>query len=153
LARIDGDEVKLRQTQKHLRDALEEARQRLAESERADERERLAKNAEKAKAVAERFAERQRKIDKAFAVISEESIGSMSDITTLNQLGFNNPRSEQYRVLGTIAADTALMFTPFKRQHTPPSSRKSFSELGDGWCAPIFSRADGLVGKGAEEAA
>jgi hypothetical protein len=152
LAKIDGDEVKLRQTQKHLRDALAEAKRRLAESERAEERERLAENAEKANAIGERLVERARKIDEAFAVISEESNAFMSDITALAPLGLSNPRVEQYRVLGAIAANTALMFTPLKIQHMAPRERRSFSELAAGWRAQIAHWAAQFTDKSQEAA-
>jgi hypothetical protein len=153
LAKIDADEVKLRQQQKHLRDALEEAKRRLLECQRANERERLAGNAERGREIGASFAARQRRIDAALAIVGEESRGSLAEINELHLLCLASPRAEQYKVLGESAISSALMDTPVKLRHLAPRERRTFTEIGDGWRLQIENWAAPFLEKANAEAA
>ena len=48
------------------------------------------------------------------------------DITKLNQLGCGFPRAEQLGVLGQLATNSALMFTPIRLRHLAPNERRDF---------------------------
>src|SRR5580704_11651188 len=65
VAKFDQEAFALDRSKKSLGHAILEGRRLLAEEERADERERMCENAEKAKVVMDRFVERQRKIGNA----------------------------------------------------------------------------------------
>jgi hypothetical protein len=109
----------------NLRSAIEEAKRRLAEAERAEEHARLAVNGDKAREIADRLLERSEKIDRAFAYVRTELDGFRGDLDELHSLGLANPRAEQFKVLGGLALSTALMGLPLKseRDHLAPKAR------------------------------
>jgi hypothetical protein len=129
--------------------AVEEAKRRLSEAGRAEEMERQRENGAAAVVIADRIAERGRKLDATFAIAREELEGFKADLDALHLLGLANPRAEQFRVLGGLALTTALMGLPIKaeRDHLAPRERHSFTEICTGWREQIVRWADGLVGK------
>jgi hypothetical protein len=155
LAKIDADVGKLRQTQQHLRDALEEARRRLGESERAAERERMCETAAAAMQFADDIAARGKRLDAAFAIAREELEGFKADLDGLHRLGLNHPRGELFRVNGGRALATSLMGLPLKteRDHLAPRERISWSSLADGWAAGVRNWAAPFLEKANAEAA
>jgi hypothetical protein len=133
----------------NLRSAIEEAKRRLAEAERAEEYARLAVNGDKARVIGDSLLERAEKIDRAFAYVRVELEGFKADLDEMHSLGLANPRSEQFKVLGGLALSTALMGLPLKseRDHLAPKERRSFTDLAAGWRTSIYRWADGFSGK------
>ncbi len=130
----------------NLRSAIEEAKRRLAEAERAEEHAALAANGDKARVIGDSLLERSEKIDRAFVYIRAELEGFKTDLDELHSLGLANPRAEQFKVLGGLALSTALMGLPLKseRDHLAPKERRSFTDLAAGWRTSIHRWADGL---------
>jgi DNA repair exonuclease SbcCD ATPase subunit len=135
----------------NVRSAIEEAKRRLAEAERAEEMTRLGENAEAAIAIAEGMPKRGQRIDEAFALIAAESKALVDDITKLNQLGCGSPRAEQLGVLGQLATNSALMFTPLRLRHLAPNERRDFLGFLTQWRDGVKRWASAFLEK--EEAA
>jgi hypothetical protein len=110
----------------NVKSAIQEGQRRLAAAEREAEMKRLGANAEAAIAIAEEMPKRGKRIDEAFALIAEESKALGDDITKLNQLGCGSPRAEQLGVLGQLAVNSSLMFTPLRLRHLAPNERRDF---------------------------
>lgn len=123
----------------NVRSAIEEAKRRLAEAERAEAAAAAAENAEAVMKIADRFAERGRRIDEAFARARAELDGFQTDMDALHALGVTHPRGEQFAVLGGLALASHLMTLPLKvdREHLAPRERRSFTETADAWRASI----------------
>jgi hypothetical protein len=117
----------------NLRNAIEEARRRLAWAAKGEEQAKLSGNAEAAMKLGDSIAERARKIDAALAIVAEESTSYLADVVALNALGCLSTRSEKFRVFGEMAISAALMNCPLKLRHLAPRERHSFAELSDGW--------------------
>jgi hypothetical protein len=139
LAKIDAEEIKLRQQQRHLRDALEEARRRLAEAERAEAMAAVRENAEAALAIGERLLERARKIDVALATAREELAAYKRDIDSLHLIGCAQPTAQQWLTFGGLAVTAFMMQLPVKvdRDFLAPRERRTFTELSNGWHSGI----------------
>jgi hypothetical protein len=133
LDKLNGERATHELESRNVRAAIRAQEAAVVEAERAEEATRLAEGADRALALGERLVERARKIDEAFGLIAEESNAFMADITALNQIGLRNPRADQFTVLGSMAANAALMFTPLKIQHLAPKDRRTFEELASGW--------------------
>jgi hypothetical protein len=135
----------------NLRSAIEEAKRKLAESERAEEMAQLAANGEAAKVVSDRMLERAEKIDRAFGYIRGELEGFAADVNELHGLGLTHPRVEQWRVLGGLALSTSLMGLPLKseRDHLAPRERRSFTDTAAAWRTSIHNWADSISSKAA----
>jgi hypothetical protein len=131
----------------NVRSAIEEARRRLGEAERAEEMALLASNAEAALVLGERLAERGRKIDAALAIVADESKAFADDIAALNRLGCRSPRIEQFTSLGERAVSFALMFCPLKLRHLGFNERHSFTELSSTWRETVTRWASGFLDK------
>jgi hypothetical protein len=140
---------------RNIKSAIRAQQSIVAEAERDEVRAAQRENGAAAVVIADRIAERGRKIDTMFASARMELEGFKADLDALHVLGLANPRGEQFRVLGGLALSTALMGLPLKveRDHLAPRERHSFSEITAGWRESIVRWAEGLVGKGADEAA
>jgi hypothetical protein len=129
--------------------ALNEAKRRLAEAERAEELVRLANNADAATKLADSIAEHGRRADAAFAAALVELEGLRADINELHRLGVAYPRAEQFNVLGGIALKTAVLPLPLKFDGgaLAPRERKTFTELSSTWHAQVMGWASQFIDK------
>lgn len=131
----------------NISSAIREAKRRLAEAERAEEVAQLSANAEAAVEIADRLAERGRKIDAALAIVAEQATGYMADISELNRLGCSHPRAEQFSVLGEMVVSAALMDSPLKLRHLAPKDRRTLAELSNGWRDTVVRWASQFLSK------
>lgn len=134
----------------NLKSALDEAKRRLAEAERAEARNRQAAGAAEALKIAERRLERGRRLDEAFAAIRADLDADKADIDELHRCGVTHPRGEQFKVFGSLAVATHLMGLPFRIERTflAPSERQTFTELARGSYEQIRRVASALLDKG-----
>jgi hypothetical protein len=129
--------------------ALDEAKRRLAESERYEERARLVDNAEAARKLADLLTTRGQRIDEALTTARTEMEALKGDIDELHRLGVSYPRAEQFNVLGGLALMTHVTTLPLKvdRSALAPRERQSFGELGATWRAQVLRWAATVLGE------
>jgi DNA repair exonuclease SbcCD ATPase subunit len=133
----------------NMRSAIEEARRRLADAQRAEGVALLAKNAAEATKLADAIAEHGQRADAAFATAAAELEALKTKIDELHRLGVTYPRAEQFAVLGGLALMTAVTTLPLKvdRSHLAPRERQTFTELSATWRTQVMRWAQPFLAK------
>jgi hypothetical protein len=119
-----------------LNAALDEAKRRSAAAAAAAAEEGLKARAERAKPIAERLAERGKKLDAAIQAYVAEFAAIGDDLDQLARLGVPIPSRDLVRVNLRRAHDSAT--APLDKTSRPvsPTMRRSFDSLLAGWTQP-----------------
>ena len=135
--------------------AITEANARLAIAQADEALAADRAQAEQLKSALAEFKETGHEIDLAFQDLAAHAADLQKILDRIHQAGCSVPSSEQLRVLGEICARTALMKTPWSRavEIVPPTQRRDFKSLIDGWAAQIENNIAARLGTKQEEAA
>jgi dGTP triphosphohydrolase len=87
LVKLDAEDVKLRQTQLHLRDAIDEGQHRLAQAQHEEEMSALRTNAHEVMSLAEQAAKRGPRIRDLAQVLCDEIQATFVDARRFGSLG------------------------------------------------------------------
>jgi hypothetical protein len=119
--------------------ALNEARRRAGETQKATALEAEAERARKAQPILERMAARGKALDEAIASYCASFSAISEDVDALMALGCPVAPHDLIRVNLRNAHDSATMFLDKTSRPVSPRARRSFSELLHGWTKPGFS--------------
>lgn len=119
--------------------ALNEARRRSGEAQKATALEAEAERARKAAPILERMAARGKALDEAIASYCASFAAISGDVDELMALGCPVAPRDLIRVNLRNAHDSATMFLDKTSRPVSPRARRSFSELLHGWTKPGFS--------------
>jgi hypothetical protein len=122
-----------------LNAAIAEAGRRADAAAKAASADAERKRAEQAEPIAQRLAERGRKMDEAIAVYCKEFKGISEDIDALMRLSVPVPTRELVRVNLNRSHDAATMFLDKTSRPVPPLERHPFSKLTTGWSLPALN--------------
>jgi hypothetical protein len=136
-----------------LKAAFAEAERR-ADAARADAlTEAQRERAEKAKPIAERLAERGKKLDAAIGEYCEHFAALGADIEELARLGVPVPSRSLVAVNMRRSHDAATMFLDKTSRPVPPLDRHPFSKLTTGWAVPALKWIEAKLNKSAAKSA
>jgi len=148
LAKIDAEEVKLRLTQKHLRDAIDEGRSRVRAAEVDEERGRLREVAGEVLAHAETAAARGPRIRDLADGLCSEITAAISDVRFLNHRGAPVINERSFRLAMTRTILPLLREAGLEVELIAPGQRSDPEALVSGytnraaeWAAPFLAKA------------
>jgi hypothetical protein len=133
--------------------AISEARRLCAIAEAQDDQEAARQRAEVALPIAERLAERGKKLDAAMREYCEHYAAINDDIDALARLGVPTPSRALVAVNLRRAHDAAMASLDKTSRPVPPNQRHSFSSLLTGWAQPSLNWITSKLNKKAADAA
>jgi hypothetical protein len=148
LARVIEQSFKLDQHIESLTDAIVEQERVVAraEAEAVREADREAALALRRELI--RFLHAGKACHEALAAFAVASAALVAARDAMAALGCHFPSSEQLRVLGGAAVNTALMNTPWGvGRHLAPAEQKQFTKLVAGWSRTIERGIDARLGE------
>jgi hypothetical protein len=145
LAKLDAEDTKLRQSQLHLRDAIDEAKRRVASAERDEELAKLRESAQEVMALVKPAAERGQRVGELARDLCADIRSTFDDARRLTQLGAPvvNQRSLTLSLTRTILAqlrDAGLdidLIAPGLR-HPPDELIGGYVAQAIGWAGRVL---------------